>query len=184
MLYTSGVRGSTIAELIAASSVHESPNRRYIVSNFLKPTSGRHQEAGLGLMETIVGLLVVLIVGSVLLHLGRMGFAMYRLNAATGGITEELALARGQAMESRTSVSVIFDAKAKKFGLDRNSNGRLDSVEAEDLPAGVDIAEDAIVIFARSGNLAPGSKQPDIIISNTTKSRRVSVSKSGTVEVD
>jgi hypothetical protein len=87
-------------------------------------------------------------------------------------------------METRTSVSVIFDAKEKKFGLDRNSNGRLDSVEAEELPAGVDIAEDAIVIFARSGNLAPGSKQPDIIISNTTKSRRVSVSKSGTVEVD
>ena len=154
------------------------------MNKFSKPTSGRHREAGLGLMETIVGLLVVLIVGSALLHLGRMGFAMYRLNAATGGITEELELARGQAMETRTSVSVIFDAKAKKFGLDRNSNGRLDSVEAEELPAGVDIAEDAIVIFARSGNLAPGSKQPDIIISNTTKSRRVSVSKSGTVAVD
>lgn len=154
------------------------------MSTFSKPTSGRHREAGLGLMETIVGLLVVLIVGSVLLHLGRMGFAIYRLNAATGGITEELELARSQAIERRTTVSVIFDAKEKKFGLDRNSNGRLDSVEAEELPAGVDIAEDAIVIFARSGNLAPGSKQPDIIISNTAKSRRVSVSKSGTVEVD
>ena len=135
-------------------------------------------------MEAIVGLLVVLIVSSVLLHLGRMGFAMYRLNAATGGIAEELAMAREQAIERRVSVSVIFDAKDKRFGVDRNGNSRLDNVEAEELPAGVDIAEDAVVIFARSGNLAPGSKQPNIIISNTTKSRRVSVSKSGTIEID
>ena len=135
-------------------------------------------------MEAIVGLLVVLIVGSVLLHLGRMGFAMYRLNAATGGIAEELEVARERAIERRASVSVIFDAKDKRFGLDRNGNGRLDSVEAEELPAGVEISEDAVVIFARSGNLAPGSKQPNIVISNTTKSRRVSVSKSGSIEID
>ncbi len=154
------------------------------MSAFSKPTTSRHREAGLGLMEAIVGLLVILIVGSVLLHLGRMGFAMYRLNAATGGIAEELELAREQAIESHAAVSVIFDAKEMKFGLDRNGNGRLDSVEAEELPAGVEIAEDATVIFARSGNLAPGSTQPNIIISNTTKSRRVSVSKSGTIEID
>ena len=151
---------------------------------FSNTTTDRHREAGLGLMEAIVGLLVILIVGSILLHLGRMGFAMYRLNAATGGIAEELELAREQAIDRRATVSVIFDAKDKRFGLDRNGNGRLDSVEAEELPAGVEIAEDATVIFARSGNLAPGSKQPNIIISNTTKSRRVSVSKSGTVEID
>lgn len=151
---------------------------------FSQSTSGRRHEAGLGLMEAIVGLLVVLIVGSVLLHLGRMGFALYRLNAATGGIAEELELARAQAMDCRASVSVIFDAKEKKFGLDRNGNGRLDIVEGEELPAGVEIAEDAVVIFARSGNLAPGSKQPNIVISSTSKSRRVSVSKSGVVEID
>jgi Tfp pilus assembly protein FimT len=154
------------------------------VSDFAKPTSGRCSEAGLGLMEAIVALLVIMIVGSVVLHLGKMGFAMYRLNAATGGIAEELEIAREQAIESRASISVIFDAKDEKFGLDRNGNGRLDSVEAEELPAGVEISEDATVIFARSGNLAPGSKQPNIIISNTTKSRRVSVSKSGTIEID
>ena len=142
------------------------------------------REAGLGLMEAIVGLLVILIVGSVVLHLGRMGFAMYRLNAATSGIAEELSVAREQAIERRVSVSVIFEVKDKRFGVDRNGNSRLDNVEAEELPPGVDISEDAVVIFARSGNLAPGSKQPNIIISNTTKSRRVSVSKSGTIEID
>ncbi|MEK6284442.1 MAG: GspH/FimT family pseudopilin [Acidobacteriota bacterium] len=151
---------------------------------FSKPNSAWRADAGLGLMEAIVGLLVVLIVASLLLHLGRMGFAMYKLNAATGGIAEELELARAQAIERRVSVSVIFDAKGERFGLDRNGNGRLDSVEAEELPAGVEVSEDATVIFARSGNLAPGSKQPNIVISNTTKSRRVSVSKSGAIEID
>ena len=135
-------------------------------------------------MEAIVGLLIMLIVGSVVLHLGKMGFAMYKLNAATGGIAEELEIAREQAIAQRASISVIFDAKDERFGLDRNGNGRLDNVEAEELPPGVEIAEDAVVMFARSGNLAPGSKQPSIIISNTSKSRRVSVSKSGTVEID
>jgi len=135
-------------------------------------------------MEAIVSLLVVLIVGSVILHLGRMGFAMYRLNSATGGIAEELELAREEAIEHRATVSVIFNAKEKRFGVDRNGNGRLDTVETEELPDGVDISEDAVVIFARSGNLAPGSKQPNIIISNTSKSRRVSVSKAGVVEID
>lgn len=154
------------------------------MSDFSKPAERRCNEAGLGLMEAIVGLLVILIVGSVVLHLGKMGFSMYRLNAATGGIAEELEIAREQAIERRASVSVIFDARDERFGLDRNGNGRLDSVEAEDLPSGVEISEDAVVIFARSGNLAPGSKQPNIIISNTTKSRRVSVSKSGAVEID
>lgn len=154
------------------------------MSDFSLQEDRRRQEAGLGLMEAIVGILVILIVGSVVLHLGKMGFAMYRLNAATGGIAEELEIAREQAIERRASISVIFDARDKRFGLDRNGNGRLDSVEAEELPAGVEISEDAVVIFARSGNLAPGSKQPNIIISNTTKSRRVSVSKSGTVEID
>ncbi|MEK6324014.1 MAG: GspH/FimT family protein [Acidobacteriota bacterium] len=151
---------------------------------FSKPRFCQREEAGLGLMEAIVGFLVVLIVGSVLLHLGRTGFAMYRLNAATSGIAEELDLAREQAVARRVSVSVIFNAKQKLFGLDRNGNGRLDSVEAEELPDGVEISEDAVVTFARSGNLAPGSEQPSIVISNTAKSCRVSVSKSGAIEID
>ena len=88
------------------------------------------------------------------------------------------------AVARRVSVSVIFLANQKVFGMDRNGNGRLDAVEAEDLPDGVEISEDVVVTFARSGNLAPGSKQPNIVISNTAKSRRVSVSKSGAIEID
>jgi len=154
------------------------------LSGFSKQKSCLGDEAGLGLMEVIVGVLVTLIVGSVLLHLGRTGFSIYKLNAAIGGIAEELDMARQQAVARRVSVSVIFLANQKVFGMDRNGNGRLDAVEAEDLPDGVEISEDVVVTFARSGNLAPGSKQPNIVISNTAKSRRVSVSKSGAIEID
>lgn len=154
------------------------------MSAFSKQKSFLGKEAGLGLMEVIVGLLVTLIVGSILLHLGRTGFSMYRLSAAIGGISEELEIARQQAVTRRVSVNVLFRAKEKVFGIDRNGNGRLEAVEAEELPDGVEISEDVVVTFASSGSLAAGSKQPNIVISNTAKSRRVSVSKSGGVEID
>ena len=51
-------------------------------------------EAGLGLMEAIVGVLLGLIIASLLLHLGRMGLSIYRVNSTTGGIAQELELAR------------------------------------------------------------------------------------------
>jgi len=141
-------------------------------------------EAGLGLMEAIVATLLGLILASVVLHLWRMGVAMYKLNATTGGIAQELEVARSQALSRRASVSVFFEAKEKRFGVDRNGNGKLDFAEAEDLPAGVEISEDAVVTFGRSGYLAPGSKEPKIVISNVRNSRRVSVSKSGIIEID
>jgi len=135
-------------------------------------------------MEVIVGLLVTMIIGSVLLHLGRTGFSMYSLHAAIAGITEELDIARHQALTRRASVSVIFHANEKVFGIDRNGNGRLEVVEAEELPDGVEISEDVVVTFVSSGSLAAGSRQPNIVISNTAKSSRVSVSKSGSVVID
>jgi hypothetical protein len=135
-------------------------------------------------MEVIVGVLATMIIGSILLHLGRTGLAMYKLNAAIGGITEELDLARQPAVARRVSVSVIFNSNSKVFGIDRNGNGRLEAVEAEELTDGVEISEDAVVTFESSGNLAAGSKQPNIVISNTAKSHRVSVLKSGAIEIN
>ena len=154
------------------------------MKGFSDQTSCLSKEAGLGLMEVIVGVLATVIVGSILLNLGRTGFSMYRLNAAIGGITEELDLARQQAVANHESVSVIFSTKKNVFGMDRSGNNRLDAGEAEELPDGVEVSEDVVVTFASSGNLAPGSKQPNIVISNTTKSRHVSVSKSGVIEID
>jgi Tfp pilus assembly protein FimT len=154
------------------------------VSALSKPILRSRTDAGLGLMESIVGVLVALILGSVLLHLGRMGVAVYRINGATDGITQQLEMARGQAINQRTNINVIFNAKERTFGVDRNGNGRLDAFEVEELPAGVDISEDDVVTFSRSGNLVPGSKRPNIVISNTAKTRRVSVSNSGAIEID
>jgi hypothetical protein len=135
-------------------------------------------------MESIVGVLVALIVGSVLLHLGRMGVAVYRINAATDGIAQQLEIAREQAISRRVNMNVIFNSKDRTFGVDRNGNGRLDSYETEELPQGVEISEDDVVTFSRSGRLVPGAKHPNIVISNTAKTRRVSVSTSGAIEID
>jgi Tfp pilus assembly protein FimT len=149
-----------------------------------KPMLRWCSDAGLGLMEAIVGVLVALILGSLLLHLGRMGVAMYRINGATDGIAQQLEIARQQAVDRRINVNVIFSSKERTFGVDRNGNGRLDAFEAEELPAGVDVSDDDLVTFSRSGNLAPGCKRPNIVISNTAKTRPVSVSNSGAIEID
>src|SRR5262249_23647972 len=105
-------RGSPVAGRWVLD-VH-TPDWEAPVGAISKPSDGR-TDAGLGLMEVIVGVLVTLIVVSALLHLGRMGVAMYRLNSTTGGIAEKLTLAREKALSRHASVSVIFSAKENRF---------------------------------------------------------------------
>ena len=144
----------------------------------------KRNEAGLGLMEVVVGLFAVLILGSILLYLARLGFAMYKLNSSTTGVAEQLERARGLAISKGQMVRVIFEYKQGKFGVDKNGNGRLDNAEAEEFPEGVSLSEDAVVVFSRTGNLAQGSKEPQIVISNTNDARRVKVSAAGAIEID
>ena len=150
----------------------------------LRSKTRSHTENGLGLMEVIVGILVMLIVSSILLHLIRLGYEMHKLNSATTVIAEKLGVAREQAMTQRQDFSVIFEAENKRFGWDRNNNGRLDSAEADELPEGVGIAEDSVVTFTQTGRLKKGSKEPEIIISNTRNSRKITVSSLGAIDID
>lgn len=135
-------------------------------------------------MEAIVGFLVTLIVCAVVVHLCRIGYARYRLGYATKGIAQQLEQAREQAMNRRENVSVIFNAKANVFGLDRNSNGKLDSFEIEELPDSIKLSEDTVVTFSRRGSLASKSKEPRILISNVRDTRAVSVSSMGSIDID
>jgi Tfp pilus assembly protein FimT len=151
---------------------------REVISDF------RRAEMGRGLMEVIVGVLVTLIVGSVLLHFGRRGWAMYQLSSSTWSVADHLQNARKQAVNRQQSITVIFDSRANRFGVDWNGNGRLDNGEAEELSPDVNLTEDASVTFAKSGLLAPGSKQPRIVISNTRDTRRVTVSSLGSIDID
>lgn len=141
-------------------------------------------DLGRGMMEVIIGILIVLILGSIMLHLIRMGYAMYRLNSATKEIAQELEKARESAMARHQDVGVIFDAKSLRYGVDRNCNGRLESGEAADLPDGVRIAEDGHVTFTREGKLTKNSREPKIQISNARDSRSVSVSSQGGISIE
>ena len=138
----------------------------------------------MGLMEAIVGSLVTLIICAVMVHLCRIGYARYKLSSATEGVAERLEQARERAMSNRENVSVIFNARANTFGLDRNGNGRLDSYEIEELPESIQLSEDAVVTFSRRGTLAPKSKEPHILISNVRDSRSVSVSSMGSIDIE
>jgi hypothetical protein len=147
-----------------------------------KPAGAR--DAGRGLMEVIVGLLVLAIVSSIFLHVIRLGIAMYTLNAATSDVAQELNKAREIAIRENRKTSVIFDVDSNKYGIDRNGNGSLESGEAEDLPDGIALSETAIISFMPSGKLPPKTKPPHIVISNDRNSKKVTVSALGSVEIE
>lgn len=63
-----------------------------------------------------------------------------------------------------------------------NGNGRLDAHEGGSYR--MEKSRNDIVRFASSEDLAPGSRQINIVVSNTAKSRHLSVSKSGAIEID
>jgi len=148
-----------------------------------KLRSRSHPEAGLGLMEAMVAVLGGLILAALVLYLGRSMYNLYELNSVTRNVADELTRARTQAQDREVRVSVIFDATRGKFGLDQNGNGKLDKIEAEDLPEDVSLADDATVTFTKSGDLAPSSKQPRITLSNSKNARSVTVSSLGAIEI-
>jgi len=141
-------------------------------------------DAGWGMMEIIVGILLTAIVGFLSLHLINLGLAIYKLNSGAKGVAEKLETAKQMAINQNKEISVLFDAKENKFGIDRNGNGKLENAEAEDMPDGVTLSQDGQVIFSRAGRLLKDSKEPNIVIRNTRDSRRVSVSSMGAIEID
>ena len=141
-------------------------------------------EVGRGLMEVIVGALVVLIVGSIFLHVIRLGWNIYRLNSATSVVAEMLNKARETAMKEDRKTSVIFDPDTNQFGIDRNANGKLDRGEAEEMPDGISILDASAVCFMPSGTLPAKAKPPRVVVSNNRDSRSVNVSSLGSIEIE
>ena len=134
-------------------------------------------------MEVIVGSLCALIVTFVLLQVGRIGYAKVKLRWATESLATELSAAKDLAAARGQNVCVLFDAKHNRYGIDRNGNGSLDTNEAEDLPEEMSLSEDATVIFTKAGNLAPRSKEPQIVVSNARDSPNIKVSSAGVITI-
>jgi Tfp pilus assembly protein FimT len=135
-------------------------------------------------MEVIVGILLTAIIGFIALHLVNLGLAMYKLSSGAKEVAAKLETAKQTAVSQNKEVSVIFDSKENKFGIDRNGNGRLETAESEEMPEGVSLSQDGQIIFARNGKPTKDSKEPSIVIRNTRDSKRVSVSSLGNVEIE
>jgi hypothetical protein len=135
-------------------------------------------------MEIIVGILLTAIVGFITLHLINLGVAMFKLSSGAREVAQKLETARQLAITQNKDVGVIFDSRENRFGVDRNSNGRLETAEIEELPEGITISQDGFVIFSRTGKLTKDSKEPSIVIRNTRDSKRVNVSSMGSIEIE
>ncbi|HJQ26639.1 MAG TPA: hypothetical protein VKA60_22170 [Blastocatellia bacterium] len=144
----------------------------------------RSKQAGIGLMEVIVGSLCALIVAFVLLQVGRITYGKIKLRWATESLASELTEAKELAKARGQNVCVLFDAKRNRYGIDRNGNGSLEGNEAEDLPEEMRLSEDAAVTFTKTGVLAPKSKEPQIVVSNVRDSHQVKVSSAGIIDID
>ena len=144
----------------------------------------RKKEAGIGLMEVIVGTLCTLIVAFVLIQVVRIGYAKIKLRWATESLVRELSGAKDLAKARGQNVCVIFEAKNNRYGIDRNGNGGLENNEAEDLPEEMSLSEDAAVTFTKFGTLAPKSKEPEIIVSNARASHNCRVNSAGIIDID
>ena len=149
-----------------------------------QPIKFKRDENGLGLMEVIVGILLTAIIGFVALHLVNLGIAMYKLSSGAKDIAQKLEKAKDMAVSQNKEISVLFDSKENKYGIDRNGNGRLESAEFEEMPEGTSLSQDGQIIFSRSGKPTKDSKEPSIVIRNTRDSKRVSVSSLGAVEIE
>ncbi|MEW6129187.1 MAG: GspH/FimT family pseudopilin [Acidobacteriota bacterium] len=149
-----------------------------------RPQIIRVGEFGMGLMEIIVGVLIAAIIGFIALHLVNLGLAMYKLSSGANSVAEKLENAKQMAINQNQEVSVIFDSKDNLFGIDRNNNGRLESVETEEMPDGISISQDGLVIFSRNGKLNKNSKEPSIVVRNSRDSKRVNVSAAGIIEIE
>jgi Tfp pilus assembly protein FimT len=149
-----------------------------------QPIQSKHNEKGLGLMEVIVGILATAIIGFIALHLVNLGLAMYKLSSGANEIAEKLERAKSLAVSQNKEISVLFDSKENKYGIDRNGNGKLESAEFEEMPEGVSFSQDGQIVFSRSGKPTKDSKEPSIVIRNTRDSKRVSVSSLGAVEIE
>jgi Tfp pilus assembly protein FimT len=149
-----------------------------------QPIKSERDERGLGLMEVIVGILATAIIGFIALHLVNLGLAMYKLSSGAKDIAEKLERAKDLAVSQNKDISVLFDSKENKYGIDRNGNGRLESAEYEDMPEGISLSQDGLVTFSRAGKPTKDSKEPSIVIRNTRDSKRVSVSSLGAVEIE
>src|ERR1044072_819009 len=126
---------------------------------------------GVGLMEIIVGVLIAAIIGFIALHLVNLGLAMYKLSSGASSIAQKLENAKQTAVSQNQEITVIFEAKDNIYGIDRNNNGRLESVEIEELPDGINISQDGLVIFSRTGKLTKNSKEPSVVIRNSRDSK-------------
>jgi Type II transport protein GspH len=157
---------------------------RWFVKPSTKQSNRGGREIGLALMEVIVGSLAGLIIGSVLLHLANIGYTMYKLNAATSGVAHRLELAHDLAVKHRQQVTVMFDAKSNRYGIDRNGNRKLDNIEADDLPDGVTVSGNETVTFLPSGNPSKLAAAPEVLVSNARGSHNVSVSALGSIAIE
>ncbi len=150
----------------------------------LRVMTCRRSEAGVALMDFIFSFSVMLILGSITVHLFNVAYGHYELKKAASIVAGKLEVARGLAKEKGQPTGVIFDFTTNTLGVDENHNGKLESVETEYLHHTVRLSEDSLITFSTAGGPQGAGKLPEVIVGNSRASYTVRVSAQGTIDID
>ena len=110
-------------------------------------------------------------------------YSSYKLASTTQAISATLQSARARSVRENKSITVIFNATTKQFGIDENENGQLEASESFQIPEGINFKPYVTVTFMPNGELPSGVGALAVTVSNGGESRNLNILSNGQIEI-
>lgn len=138
---------------------------------------------GFSLFEVSTVAVVILALSAVTVPGMYSVYNSYKLSSTTQAITATLQSARARAIRENRTLTVIFNASNRQFGIDENDNGRLEAEESFQVPQGITFKPYVTVTFMPNGELPPGVAALAVTLNNGSESRSLNILPLGQVEI-
>ena len=138
---------------------------------------------GFSLFEVSAVALVILALSAITVPGVYSVYNSYKLASTTQAISATLQSARARAVRENKTVTVIFNGSIRRFGIDENDNGLLETVESFSVPEGITVKPYVTVTFMPNGELPSGVAALAVTVSNGGESRNLNVMPNGEMEI-
>lgn len=171
-----------------------------MLNSTTRETTGRREEAGVSLIESVVAFLVIAIVLAFALPALSRSIKAYNLRATANSMAQTIAAVRGLAMSKNKNVTFSFNNSSGLYGFDFtgvDGDGVPDAVDPdepsashypESLPAGITAtfpeSQPIKVTFNSRGELPIGSTEQAIVLQTDGRTVTVRVNLRGKISVE
>lgn len=138
---------------------------------------------GFSLFEVSSVILLVLTLSAITVPGMYSVYNSYKLTSTTQAISATLQSARVRAVRENRTVSVIFNASSRQFGIDEDGNGRLEPKEAFLIPNGVSFGPYITISFMPDGLLPEGMSALAVTVTNGSETRSINVLPNGELKL-